>query len=397
MVKTQFRHKIIIGIVTFAVIVTVFMCVFCYDTSTVSDSGNLDGNYMTVLADIDGIVEADPRYVDIATLGSHDAVTDKIKWNAPLDLNEEGGVLDTIEPISIGVQYRFSKTQTVGLGAQLAQGARFFHIKCTDYYGTWYGSHARLCGKLDSDLNEVLQYLSTDEAKGEIVSLLFQPTYFGEDATLDTLSAYIDSVKYDGKSLFDYIHMYEVDVYDEGNGAKRIGELTYNELTQNGTEPGVVILYRRENGRFLTHWNGNSELTKKCFDMDSCSDHQWHSAIGSDRIIKKINESCDRIASDITAPSKLRINQTQASMSIGRIGDLFELVSAWSLLGFASRHNLRLLNNENLDRWLTYMPIFQVDFCNSSNGNFNQKINERIKAHNQNNVNKIIAQKRSLI
>lgn len=393
MKKLKVRHKVLIGVGVFAVLLTVFMCVVCHDVTIVEGTGNLDGKYKTVLANVDGIVEANPRYVDIAMLGSHDAITDKITSDSPIDLKDEGGALDIIEPISAGMQYRYGKTQAVGLGAQLAQGARFFHIKCTDYYGTWYGTHTHLCGKLDDDLMEVLQYLASDEAKGEIVTLLFQPMYFCDGATLDTLSEHINSVKYNDKSLFDYLYLDEVDVYDEGNGAKRIGELTYNDLTKDGTQAGVVILYRREDGNFKPQWDGNSTLTKRCFDMDACAMHKWHSSIGSNRLIKKINAYCDTVEQDANYSSKLRLNQSQASLAVGGVGEFFDMVGSWSLLRFANRHNVKLLQNKNFDRWLTYMPVFQVDFCNSEKGNFNQLVNERIKEHNQNMVNAILASK----
>lgn len=389
--KLKVRHKILICVGVFALLFTVFMCVICHDTTINEGDGNLNGKYMTVLADIDGIVEANPRYVDIAMLASHDAVTDSISTSTPIDLHDEGGALDIIEPISAGMQYRFSKTQTVSLGKQLAQGSRFFHIKCTDYYGTWYGTHTHLCSTLDGDILEALEYLASDSAKGEIVTFLFQPTHFCDDANLDTMYEHINDVKYNGKSLFDYVYIDKADAYDEGNGDARIGELTYNQLTKDGTVPGVVILTRREEGSFKDEWDGNGELVGKTFDMDSCSEHEWHSSIGTNRLIKKINAVCDRIASDISTMSKLRLNQSQASLAVGSIGEFFDVVGHWSLLRFANKHNLKLLENDSFDRWLTYMPVFQVDFCNSDKGDFNNRVNAKIREHNQNTVNELLS------
>lgn len=390
MKKLRLRHKIWIGVGVLALLVTVFMCVVCHDTTINEGDGNLDGKYMTVLADIDGIVEANPRYVDIAMLASHDAVTDSIGTSTPIDLHDEGSALDIIEPISAGMQYRFSKTQTVSIGKQLAQGSRFFHIKCTDYYGTWYGTHTHLCQTLESDIIEVLEYLSKEEAKGEIVTLLFQPMYFGDGATLDTMYEDINAIEYNGKTIFDYVYLNEVDQYDAGDGGVRIGELRYNQLTQNGSEPGVVVLTRREEGVFKQEWEGKGELVQKTFDMDNCSEHEWHSSIGTSRLIKKINAVCDRIAGDVTTMAKLRLNQSQAALAIGSAGELFDVIGHWSLLRFANKHNLELLENEAFERWLTYMPVFQVDFCNSDKGDFNSRVNAKIRTHNQNTVDTIL-------
>lgn len=391
MKKLKVRHKILICVGVFAVLAMVFLCVVCNDTTINEGEGNLNGKYMTVLADIEGIVEANPRYVDIAMLASHDAVTNSISASTPIDLHDEGSALDILEPISAGIQYRFSKTQAICLGKQLAQGSRFFHIKCTDYFGTWYGTHTHLCATLEKDIMEALQYLATDSAKGEIVTFLFQPTYFCVNATLDTMYENIDSVKYNGKSLFDYVYFDKVDSYDEGNGYIRIGELSYNQLTKDGTAPGVVILTRREEGAFRQEWEGSGTLVNRTFDMDSCSEHEWHSSIGTNRLIKKINDVCDKIASNLSLLTKLRLNQSQASLAIGSIGEFFDVIGHWSLLRFANRHNLKLLENESFDRWLTYMPVFQVDFCNSDKGDFNNKVNAKIHEHNQNIVNELLS------
>lgn len=368
-------------------LITVFLSVFMNDVTILEGDGELNGKYKTVLADIDRIVEANPFLVDIAMLGSHDAVTDTISKSTPIDYHDKDKVQGKLDPIMGGITYRFAKTQTVSLGKQLAQGARFFHIKCTDYDGEWYGSHTHLCGKMADHITEVLQYLASEEAKGEIVILLFQVMYFGDGENLDTFHAFIDSIKYEGKSLFDYVYINDADTFDIGDGGTRIGELRYNDLTQNGQAPGVVIFNRREEGKFRAEWDGVSTLTKKCFDMDSCSEHEWHNSIGEDRLIKKINTLCDKISSDSSLFSKLRLNQTQAAFAVNGIGEFFSALGAWSLIRFASKYNVKLVENDNFDRWLTYMPIFQVDFCNSDKGDFNNKVNEKIKNHNQNLVN----------
>lgn len=382
--------KIFIGILVPVVIFTMFLAVVCNDTTINVGDGNLNGKYATVLANIDGIVEANPRYVDIAMLGSHDAVTYLLTDETPLDYHDANSILGKVDPISSGIQYRFGKTQTVGLGQQLLQGARFFHIKCTDYDGEWYGTHAHLSGKLSEHILEVLKYLASDEAKGEIVGLLFQPMYMGDGVTLDTLHEDLNNVRYEGKSLFDYIYIDKADTFDNGNGGVKIGELTYNDLTKNGTVPGVVIFDRREVGLFEADWEGTSDLTSRCFDMDSCADHEWHSSIGEEKLIGKINDTCDRIAGDEKYQSKLRMNQTQASFAVGSAGEFFEIIGSWSLLRFASDYNVALIENENFERWLTYMPVFQVDFSNSDNGDFNNRVNELIIAHNQATVDTIL-------
>lgn len=384
--------KIFIGILVPVVLFTMFLAVVCNDTTIKVGLGNCDGQYATVLANIDGIVEANPRYVDIAMLGSHDAVTSTLTDETPLDYHDKDSILGKVDPISSGIQYRFGKTQAVGLGQQLLQGARFFHIKCTDYEGEWYGTHAHLTGKLSDHILELLKYLASDAAKGEIVGLLFQTMYMGDGVTLDTLHEDLNNVKYNGKSIFDYVYIEKADTFDNGNGGVRIGELTYNDLTKNGTAPGVVIFDRREEKVFKAEWEGSSALTARCYDMDSCADHEWHSSIGEEKLISKINATCDRIAGDEKYQSKLRMNQTQASFAVGSAKEFFEIIGSWSLLRFAKDYNVTLINHENFDKWLTYMPVFQVDFCNSNHGDFNNKVNKLIIEHNQATVNRLLSE-----
>ncbi len=386
------KRKILVAVLVPVILFVAFVLVAGYDTTVASQKGELDGAYATVMANISGIVEANPRYVDIAVLGSHDAVTFAVEPDGDMDLHDKDSVLGKIEFISYGFQYRYSKTQTVGLGAQLRQGARFMHIKCTDYHGEWYGTHAHLCGKLEGHIMEVLEYLASDAAKGEIVTLLFQPMYMGDGVTLDSLNEFLDGVRYEGKSLFDYVYLDSADVFDTGTGGTRIGELTYNDLTKNGTEPGVVILERREDGVFESDWEGTGELTAKCFDMDSCADHEWHSSIGSGPLIEKINATSDKLFSSADDnDGKLCVNQTQASLSVAGVGDVVRCVTNWSLLRFAIDYNVLLIENENFDEWLDTMPVFQVDFCTSDHHDFNKRVNELIFNHNQKLVNELLS------
>ncbi len=386
------KVKALISLSIIFVIFTVFFCVVLHDVTINEGYGELNGKYKTVLADIDGIVDANPRFVDIAMLGSHDAVTDTISRNTPIDYHDKDKVQGKLDPIMGGISYRFAKTQMVGLDRQLEQGARFFHIKCTDYDGEWYASHTHLCGKMSEHIMEILEYLASDEAKGEIVVLLFQVTYFGDGENLDTFHAFIDSIEYEGKSIFDYVYVDDADTFDIGDGGMRIGELRYNDLTQNGQAPGVVIFNRREEGKFRADWDGVSTLTNKCFDMDSCSEHEWHSTIGEDRLISAINKTYANIQSDYASYlNKFRLNQTQASFSISGIGEFISAIGAWSLIRFATSYNVSLIENKNFDQWLKYMPVFQVDFCNSDKGDFNNKVNAKIKDYNKNLVKESLA------
>ncbi|MBO7152098.1 MAG: hypothetical protein J6V77_04590, partial [Clostridia bacterium] len=161
--------------IIYAVIITVFVTVFMHDTTISDDLGADNGKYVTVLANIDGIVDANPRLVDIAMLASHDSVTAGLEPDAPVDYYDRGQIVGKVAPLTRGLQYRFAKTQSVGLDVQLRQGARLFHIKYTDFEGEWYATHTLLSKKVETYILQVLEYLATPEAKGEIVLLLLHP------------------------------------------------------------------------------------------------------------------------------------------------------------------------------------------------------------------------------
>ncbi len=368
--------KLLLGFISAIIVITVFLSVVLNVTNLgTNGTGENNGLYGTVLADIEGINVANPRLVDIAMLGSHDAVTADLNADSPLDPFEKATFIGKIDFMTSGLQYRYGITQTVGLGQQLLQGARFLHIKYTNYDGVWYGTHAHICGTIESHMLDVLKFLDTHP--GEIVCLLFQPLYFG-DATYASFHDYLDTVRYNDKTIYDYVNYGEVDTFDKGTGGVRVGGLRYNDVTDNGLKAGAVLFDRRDVTIYKASYEGvNTHLSY--FDMDACATHVWHSRLGSKVLIQKINETANMISSVDDYDDKIRMNQTQGCMS-GK--DIFADIGEWSLLKFAQKHNLAMLDNENFDFWLETMPVFQVDYVNCSEGDFNNRVNKKIRDYN---------------
>lgn len=159
--------------------------------------GSLDGAYTTVLADIEGLRDANPRVIDIAMLGAHDANTSSIKNDAPLDDSAEGILKDLI-PVSRGFQYRYAVTQAVSVENLLKQGVRFLHLKYTYFEGNWLVSHSFAGGEIRTDIMQILGFLAQNP--GELLVLLFQPTYFG-DQSYDTFHNWLAGVTLNGKTF----------------------------------------------------------------------------------------------------------------------------------------------------------------------------------------------------
>lgn len=372
--------------IIYAVIITVFVTVFMHDTTISDDLGADNGKYVTVLANIDGIIDANPRLVDIAMLASHDSVTAGLEPDAPVDYYDRGQIVGKVAPLTRGLQYRFAKTQSVGLDVQLRQGARLFHIKYTDFEGEWYATHTLLSKKVETYILQVLEYLATPEAKGEIVLLLLHPIYFGEGVTLDTFHNWLADVKLDGKNIYDYVNYGATNTFDkDGADGVRIGDLRYNDLTENGTKAGVVLFDRRESKLWSEDMEGTAtdQYMSKFFDMDSNATHKWHSRNGYNTMTKLIDEQATIIAESDEWDNKLRMNQAQPAFSVGGISDLFVDLFSWNLKNHSIRYNAKIIDHEDFDKWLSIMPVFQVDFVNSEYGDFNNKVNAKITAYNQ--------------
>ena len=381
--------------IIYAVVITIFVTVFMHDTTINTDIAVDDGEYATVLANIEGIVEANPRLVDLAILGAHDAHSEGLDPKSPVDYYDRGQIVGKVAPITRGLQYRFAKTQAVGIDVQLRQGARMLHIKYTDFEGEWYATHTLLSKKVEIYILQVLEYLASPEAQGEIVILLLHPIYFGDDVTLDTFHHWLAGVKYNDKNIYDYVRYGTTNTFDEeGKEGVRIGDLRYNTLTDNGTKAGVVLFDRREEKLWSEDMEGTAtdEYMGKFFDMDANATHKWHSRMGYKTMTKLIGEQADLIADSDEWDNKLRMNQAQPAFSVGGVSDLFIELFSWNLKNAAIRYNAKIIDHEDFDKWLSIMPVFQVDFVNSDYGDFNNKVNAKIIAYNQKLVEELLAQ-----
>ena len=336
-----------------------------------------------MLADIEGITEADPRIIDIAMLGAHDANTASLAAGNPIDNKPGSDLFKQLYPVSAGFQYRMSVTQAVSPYQLLMQGVRFVHFKYTYYDGEWYASHSIIGREFEEDVKDVLRFLA--DHPGEVVVLLLQSTSFGEDQSLHTFHDWLAGVTLDGKNIYDYVHYDKVNVFDSEfaeEGRVRLRDLHYNDVTENGASAGVVLLDRRE-WDIVQAETEESAHSDYFFDVDSTLAHQWHSRMGEDVLLEEIDDYAMEVSALALYRWKLRVNQTQASLSVESFGDVMRDIGAWSLLKFAEKYNLTLLESENFDNWLRLMPVFQVDFANSDYGDFNRRVNEKIRARNE--------------
>lgn len=301
-VKRKRAAKIVAVLLVLVVAFTLFFAIVLNVNSLGVGRGNTDGKFGTVLADIEGITDADPRIIDIAMLGAHDANTASLEPGNP-----KSDVFEQLYPVSAGFQYRMSVTQTVSPHELLMQGVRFLHLKYTYYDNDWYSSHSIIGRKFEEDVKDVLRFLA--DHRGEVVVLLFQSTWFGEDQSLHTFHDWLEGVTLDGKNIYDYVHYDKVNVFDSEfaeEGRVRMRDLRYNAVTESGTSVGVVLLDRREDlPQAETEKSAHSDYF---FDVDSTLAHQWHSRMGEDVLTEEIDDYVFEVRAQSLYRWKLRVN-----------------------------------------------------------------------------------------
>ncbi len=389
------RRKLLLGILIPVLIVAVFLTLFLSivfqgHNIRVKGVGATDGGFDNVLSNIKDIVEANPRIVDIAMLGGHGVSSYNIKYGGKLGLSDVNTPLGKADPLVKGFTFRFSKTQTVDVRTLLGQGARYLQIKCSVYDGKWWAEHAILSVGLDTVIKDLLDFLQS--TKGEVVLPLFEPVYLGEGGTMADLHDYIMSVTLNGKSLKDYVYYSAANTFgkEDGEGVD-ISELRYNDITQNGTKSGVVLLDSPDDEKLDIDavYSSVGEFGDLFFDEDSVAFHPWHHRFDSDLLLKMIDAAAEE-ASKPEYADKLRVNQTQGAFNT-HIEDFCDMLGDWSLIDFANKHNVRVLENKNFDKWLKAMPIVHFDFANCNNKDFNARINQKIIEYNRNLVNELLA------
>lgn len=312
-------------------------------------------------------IEDDVRIADIAMLGAHDAFSDKIDGKSAVDPSENGGLVSNgfVNTFAKGFAVRYSKAQRSGAGVLLNAGVRYFDVRISYYNGSWYTRHGYISDLLGAYLIEILVFLK--DHPGEFIIFDIQDVYVGS-SNYKELFEYIGNVKYAvesgrGKSLLDYIHYSPTEI--------PIGELTYGQVTLNGEKGGVVILCPAQ----VTE--ANNYHYKRSDSIRSV----WHNCISDEDMINGIMSEYEVLATNPTLDrDKIRVNQAQKTF---QSTDILSSIAGWSLLKLAENFNSVLIENEFFNQWFEVMPVFMVDYCNSSAGYFNNIVNDAIIEYNK--------------
>lgn len=346
-----------------------------------SRSGSYKGDqYLSVISKIDGIIEANPRVIDIALLGSHDSFSNEITKNSKVDPAESGMLANPALRSLIGAYIaRFSKTQTEDAAGQLKAGVRYFDIRLsyveTERGGEWWTKHGSLSAPFNIYLKQILEFLN--RRTGEFVILDFQHVYTA-DKKISDLFEYLATVDVNGKTIYDYIYYKAY-----GNDSIPLGKLRYNVVTDFGAESGAVMFVDL-NELETSYEKEKSDYKEFFYNRYDTVRSLWHESASSRYLTKQIDKEAENILASSAFDNMLRINQTQHAFTLKRAGDLSGIIFGWSLLRLAEKHNLKLVERAEFIEHLRAMPVFMVDFATSAYGDFIVKVNTKIMEYNNN-------------
>lgn len=292
---------------------------------------------------------------EISMLGSHDALSNGINFFSKSNTNEDNITNNNfVRIIAKGLMTRLAKSQNENIYNQLMGGVRYIDTRITYLNGDYYNCHGLLSDKFETNILHILKFL--DENPGEFVLMHIVHYYEGE-SNWDNLYEFIKSIKYNDKSLIDYVN------YD--NDIDSFDKLNYKNITNNGSNAGIVIF-------------ADEKTNTPFFDQLGLNIYsKWHNKVDFNLMKEGIylaSEEGERKGS-----SYLRINQAQQTPN----GDeIFSYITSWSLLSLAKHHNYKVLELENIDEILNNLPIYMCDYATTNYKEFNTNIINKLRNRN---------------
>ena len=133
MAKNNNKKKGIVGpIILFVLILLVSTLFMSFSFSPKSRSKNEKHEY--VMKEV--FKDKNPRIVEIAMLGAHDAFTHKLSFTSPADSNDKNIVTSKVASIfAKGLAIRLSKSQNASATQLLYSGVRYLDVRVTKING----------------------------------------------------------------------------------------------------------------------------------------------------------------------------------------------------------------------------------------------------------------------
>ncbi len=345
--------KLISTIVIFVVIALILICVLPFSSVT---NQQANSNYKNVMSEN---ITTNPKVVDIAMLGAHDAFSGEINFDSDVDPAETGILANPIvSTVLRGFIVRATLTQKTNAQGLYESGVRYVDVRISYYNDAWYTKHSLISGLLSTYLIESVQFLNNHP--GEFIIFDLQHVYLA-DQTYADLFNYIDSIQVGGLSLLDY-----------ADSTIDLADLTYNDITKNKSKGGAIILAKTDNATYAN----------KYYAYDSSIRSFWHDKISDEAMVVGIKQEYEKLFDNADLDrDKLRVNQAQKTAQISMNG-ITDTIKGWSLIDLAKHFNPKLVNHEDFSKWLEVMPIFMVDYATSPHEDFNRLVNQKINEFN---------------
>jgi hypothetical protein len=318
-----------------------------------------------------GVGGGNPRIVDMAMLGAHDAFSSRISASSEIDPAEDEGSIvrnKTVSLLANGLIIRLSKAQLGDAAEMATNGVRYFDVRLSNINGEWHTKHALVSDTLSYCLTGLIRFLNDNP--GEFIVFDMQHVYLG-DSSYDELFGYLSAFKADGHCLLDYVN-FDPSSID-------LGDLGYNDVTVNGTRAGVVILAKTPPTPALRyHYERGSGDPGDSVAIRSV----WHNTSSTEKMLAGIRAEYESLIGDSSQKDMFRVNQAQKT-GVYEGSDIVSTLAGWSLVDLANRFNPVLVSQGDFESWLNVMPIFMVDNATSSHEQFNQRANDAMIAHNR--------------
>lgn len=310
----------------------------------------------------------DTRVIDIAMLGAHDAFSHKINLLSKPDPAESGIVTNkVVNAFFKGGLVRVARSQTVGAKTLLSRGVRYFDVRISNVDGEWYTKHALLDTELKYYMKEIFTFLK--DKPEEFIVFDIQHIFTGGKTVNDFLT-YLTETHFSHNEL-------SLESFISYSSTIPLADLEYVHV--RGNNNGGIVIFLNDDGssdanqKYLFYDRGNGEGDMKAIRS------VWHNKTKINDLVPEINKEAQTVK-DLGIENVFRVNQAQQTADY--CSDVLNALGGWSLIGHAAKSNKVLLSNDNFNFWLSNMPIFMLDFANSKHGKFNELINNRIIAFN---------------
>lgn len=360
------------SIVLIIVIVVVLLSITSCKNEPIDELGY---DYSNLL--FQSIDDVNTRIIDISLLGAHDMFSMDIQKDSKSNIYEDGIFNEPIvQKLAGDLIVAFSVAQNVNTNTLLKSGVRYIDLRLTLIDGIYYTCHGLISDKFEVYLIELIKFLSKTNGEYLIIDLQHFYTEFGQDRQLEdvhyqNLFDYIAKVKYDNKSILDFIY------YDTNT---KISDLTYNQITKNRSTSGVIFLvpnnsiniaYYRDTGAFY-EYDGYQNIRSR-----------WYNKFHLNSLIEEVDYEIEYILNNWELNKNL-LRVCQYVRTPFSEDEIFKTLSEKSLINMSKSTNLSIIQDEKrFNNLIKAMPIILIDNVTLLDDDFLHSIISQISKYNK--------------